>query len=1514
MYSYTSGIENTQPIYQHSIGRCFTICQWATNFPTGTPGNTYLAFTFSGGKLFQQNQPWTTGQYYLVEWGGLAEPYLPPPTTAGGQVIVKNIVKNEAGASWNMANIVITVSDGTITYTPNIITRGTDTITIDLQPGYKRFSLKLDDGTTRGPFTNQYVHFQLPYIQTLYARAFAAGSPITITGGNFGVNTTGLSINAGGGLCVSPAIIEDYTTVICNLGASVAINGNTQSLLPIYITYDANNFVYTHRNNIPFYDFNTMTVIRACVDCQGVYGDVRAMISGAPVLDYNTPYQGTVVNSLQSDTIVKTYNLGSNKLCEGLDCSGTSSIPIKDLGGPLNNVVGFSSFTNCLPSVIYCNGASGFSTSTWYILFGQETGTGKLYNLLGQTSTVNEFAFYGGYQPTAPAATTALVDTAGGAITYTVGTTAGFKFSSRSFTFRGTTYSFPNIKLAAQNTLTLNIPEGTGTGYLVGVSIESKTFANTITVSYNKPTITSINPRITSIDAQVVINGNNFGPTIVGVVVTITLGATTKTVSCTMQTKHTALACTLPGGFGSQTVTVTVGGQSGTYTYAYQAPVITNVDQVGTTINVYGTTLGLTMAAVVCTPTLTSPSFTTNADPQIYSGSSDGTTRNGPVTLTISGTPTNAFQYNYKPIVDSTAGLKTGASSLITLSGKFLSVTRASNAAATVSVVIDGVTPCTTPANPTNGLKLTCTAPALTGSHTIEVTIDGKTSVSASLVAPAPTVVSYTQSLTTLVITGTNFGTSTSGVSILVGGISFNPTSVSDNTITATIPDTLRNGPLSVTVGGQPSTGTVNLAIAPAPISTTPVPTDGGPLVITGKYMNKYDYQSNQLTVTVTLGTNTPCTGASVTTDYTQVTCTAPPGIGINIPVTVTIGTQPSSNPMGYSYLAPSIIDIVQSHSLPEITITGANFGQSTSTIGISFSGVNNIPVSKFVAQYTSFVVPIPTTSRSDKVTVTVGTQTALQYLALRPIIASVGSPATQGSSITITGTFLQKVTYSGAATNVVVSVDNSLSCDLPTFPGTDGSALVCNAPAGTGPTHTAVVSIDNTASDSHAFTYQPPLINNIDQTDQVATFTGANFGSAAVTAVVNFGDGLTATPSSIVDSVLSLNIPLAARNGPFSVVVDTLPSNNFDYAITPVITDVTSAPITGGKITISGYYLNNMRQNNTATSWSASLLPSTSCNGLFKEADDTLSHLSCTLPSGSGTHTLSLTIDGKTVTKSFVYGLPVISTAEVDANNKINITGDNLFAQGVNTTVLFGSSLIASPSFSGASIIFDAPAGALNDYVTIFIDGAPVKTASPVNLYPILASASPSTTAGSAIVLSGSFLNSYDAANAQTTLTVVINGQPCQVTADTETTSKQVVAPAGVGSALTVTITVNGLSSSINTFAYLPPTISNIFQSGNSISVVGTNFGSSKDTLNAPTGMTTTDVGEIYATFTLPTFYRSGDITITVGGQTASHSFIITPIITSFVATYADGGDVVITGSYLNGQWEKRYLHRRLC
>ncbi|EFA77937.1 hypothetical protein PPL_08582 [Heterostelium album PN500] len=1505
-FVYNSGVEVGDKIYSGALGRCYTVCQWSQGYPSTSADKTLLALNNVNNRYEFSNEAFGQNNLYLLEYGGLTEPYFPPPTTMGGNVNIKNMITSEAGVKWNMTSnaLLVTVSSASDTYNATITATLTSSITVVIKQGIEAFNVTIRDLTGTRTFTGTF-HYQVPFIQTVYSYSQIAGSIITLYGSNFDNPDTGVSaISVATGTqrtpCTSATVLIPYTAITCVLGATS--DGNTVTMFPLTVYSGGSNFVY-NTSRIPFYDPSTLRVIRiADVKLPDEFPIVQSMISSskATTVDGNVAYHGVVTSATQAKQISNIFNFVvggvSTTVFQGLTLSGSNMV-INNLGGPNNGVPVFTIANGaCNSNYVYC-GAGGvrINYSTAYVLFFQNT-TANLPDIRSVSwDKAGEMVFYG-LDPVQLAPVSYLLDTTGGAIKLINGGSNGFALSNRTITFQGTVYG----SVYQENTTSLNIqiPAGTGLNNPLTVTIENQFTLKNAIINFKPPTISSITPKLTSFGGNVIITGTQFGPTATNVSATIKIGVNTyPCANMQIYTPHQQLMCTLPSGSGSNLVfTLNVNGQTTTYQYSYSEPVISSITQNGELINIVGTGFGFDNNQLTTIQNTTILTITVSGDPQTIVAQCPSNMMNGGFTIVSSGLPSTPYDLYLKPIIKAISPApSTTTVTQINISGSFLNTLRVNGTNAILNVTYDGISiSCTS--GIVAGTSLSCQLPPITGYHTLVVNSDNVASDPFTFSAATPTIQSVSQDKSSITVVGTNYGNDKSKVSLNYGGNTISADSVTGgNTIIATLPDYQTNGFISVIIDNVESTRQI-FKLSPVITSVSSTNTTGGPIIITGLFFNQVNSSGIALPYSVSVS-GTPCTNLVFSVSNTEIQCVAPRGVGTGNQIQVTIDSMPGVSL--FNYYPPYIASISQNLAIPQITITGFNFGPNS--FNLTFCSAWSLGST---VNDNQIIYNVPTTSKNDYLTIAVsGQQSNSYYLPLTPIVSNIGNPPTQGGSVTILGTFITDKSFAGVPLDIAVNFENG-QCLNPSYDQSNND-LVCSAPSGTGINKKAIVTIDSMPSAPFTFSYMAPQLTGFSQVGMIGTIAGEQFGSNSSLITASFVS-LTNTATRVLPIVgntesIEVDILPFALSGQLTLHVDGQDSNSISYLLAPVLYSVTSAPLSGGVITVAGHFLNTVSSNGTETFLSITLQSNIPCTNVAKLADDDFSYLTCLLPPGNSENvSLTVTIDGISASIPFSYGAPVISSISVDANNQINITGTNMFADGYNTVVNFGSETYTTFTNTSNSIIFTAPAGQVNDIVSITLNG---RTSNGImtRLYPIITSVTGSATVGSNVTVTGTFLNSYRGDLTTTTFSATVDGMNCLVYPDDSKTSKIIQVPAGTGADLPFTIIIDGRSATTEFSFDAPTTNGTITQDGSLITVYGGNFGTDLSVVNPPNGMTAISVVQDTLVFQLPDTYQSGTISFEIDGQQAIFYLYVTPIITEFSTQVATGGDIVIKGKYFN-------------
>jgi MYXO-CTERM domain-containing protein len=489
----------------------------------------------------------------------------------------------------------------------------------------------------------------------------------------------------------------------------------------------------------------------------------------------------------------------------------------------------------------------------------------------------------------------------------------------------------------ANTQLACTVPAGQGKANPVTVKTTWTTYLGTQvftvtsptsaqTFDYNPPSVTLLSPSpMPTVGGTLTLTGASMGLT----------GATVKVnnIACpvTSQT-HTQIQCTMAAGVGANLpVIVTVAAQvSASVPISYTAPSITSIAGAhgtagGSALTVNGdnfgpsaATLTVTVGGVACpvsSHTQTSATCTLPAGQGAV-----------PVVVSVGGqsSPASIFTYDAPAITTVSPAVLPTTGGTLTLTGTNFglsgTVTVGGNACPVTSYSHTQIV-CTAPAGVGTGLTITVTSGGQSGSSTVSYAAPSLASVSA---ATKPT-----QGGVAVTLAGSNLGAS--GATVTVGGAPCPVTSQTHTQVRCTLPPGQGTGlAVVLSVGGQ-SSNTLSFAYDPPVITgLAPAagPTSGGALTIDGANFGVFG-----ATVTID-GVACPVTSSS----HTTIVCTAPPGVGLDLPVVVTVAGQ-SSAPAFFDHLAPAITSLVPDHGPmaggTTLTVNGSNFGASGATVTV---------------------------------------------------------------------------------------------------------------------------------------------------------------------------------------------------------------------------------------------------------------------------------------------------------------------------------------------------------------------------------------------------------------------------------------------------------------------------------------------------------------------------------------------------------------------------------------------------
>jgi hypothetical protein len=561
------------------------------------------------------------------------------------------------------------------------------------------------------------------------------------------------------------------------------------------------------------------------------------------------------------------------------------------------------------------------------------------------------------------------------------------------------------------------------------------------------PTITNLNPTSGLVGTPVTITGTNFGAS---------QGTSTVTFNGTAATptgwSATSIAVPVPAGATTGNVVVTVGGTASngvTFNVTVPPPSITNLNPtsglVGASVTITGANFGASqgISSVKFNGTAATPTSwsATSISAPVPAGATTGN-----VVVTVGGVPSNGVTFTVlvPPSITSLTPNSGTVGTSVTIAGANFGASQG-----TSTVTFNG-----TAAAPTSWSATSIAVPVPTGATTgnIVVTVGALASngMNFTLVVP-PSITSLTPNSgtagTAVVIAGANFGATQGTSTVTFNGLATTPTVWSATSITAPVPNGATNGNVTVTVSGVASNGVTFTVTSPGPSLTSLGLTQGpvGALVtITGT-----NFGAIQGTSTVTFnGTvGTPSAWSDTSIDVTVPVGATTGNVVVNV-------NSIASNGLPFTVTPPPNITSISPTSGPigaVVTINGTNFGP---TVGTRVSGVTFNGVSARTTSWsdTQIILPVPVGATTGNVVVSVGgvpSNGVLFTVTAPPAIVTVnptGGPA--GTSVTISGSNFgstqgtSTLTFNGTAATPTSWSNTSIVAPVPTG-ATTGNVVV---------------------------------------------------------------------------------------------------------------------------------------------------------------------------------------------------------------------------------------------------------------------------------------------------------------------------------------------------------------------------------------------------------------------------------------------------------------------------------------
>ncbi|EFA80706.1 hypothetical protein PPL_06292 [Heterostelium album PN500] len=1506
-FQFFTGPEQGQTLYYSLSGQCTMYC----NFIVGRPDSNSLAnavyYDPTGNGLTNDQLLATSATYFLIEYAPANEPFIPPAPTSGGVVTISGLTAFDMSAiSLSMKPL----SGGGAAIPITINSKSTDSMVVVIPPGSGAFNLTITDQVKS--YSNQNYKYQSPWFQAVYPNAMSASALVTVVGNNFGAveSTIQLQVGTSSYTCQNLKFLQPHTDFVCQLPTNFVA-----PLFPLQIR-QSNGGERLSTYQVSIYDKSSMRMI-GIVPSFNTYLMSVTLFQAAYTIDSYKVYMGIPGSLAQLNLLTSVISFSTVCTTYHVSAIGNgNNVLMKNNGGPFDStiIVNSTKFCDSTKSV-YCPGPPvGSFGATVPITLNQ------LYNFnflspmkyAGTTSsTVGNYCnlVYSGINPTiAPAdLTIRLFNTSGGTLNLAMPSGSGFKYTTRTLVIGAVTID--TTITASPNALSILIPPGFGSSKAAVLLFESIISVTAPSIGYYPPYITGISKPPTS-GGLVVIDGLNLGNRVD--IITIAFGATPCS-TITITNNHTQITCQVAAGVGANYASnIFVGSQiqTNSFYFSYQSPVITGISQFGNTLIVNGHNFGQNsgQSGMQVPQNLNTAALGTALDgseqinitlPVVF--------KNGPIAIQVGGSVSNSFEYLFTPSIISIEPVVPVTGGLITIKGAYLNDLR-SNSTSTNPQVLLGNKPCNDLSfgADTQFTYIYCTAPAGTGYNLpVQVVIDGIQSNTLNTFSYYPPVISsFIQNHLVATIAGSNFSTDFTAVTVHFNGNSVPATGINPlrNSIVVPIPLDTLNGKISVTVSGQTSPD-FDFTLSPTIVSVSALPTNGTNILINGYFFNSVNINGDPLALSITID-KIACENPAIQPgNNTAVTCDAQSGSGVNHTLEVTIGTD--SDDIFISYLPPTITRITMNGTHAQVY--GVDFASSQSLITANvpcqggYQVVETTDLSGSPAEQ-NILVLLPSNALNGEISLVVDQQLSnLQPYSLMPWIESSSLVATAGGSIVLTGQHFTSARFDGNATEVVVDVEGQSCTNVQINSFTE---LTCIAPSGSGVSSQITVQIDSTLSNYWDYAYIPPTIDSITQNGLVALVNGTNLGLVANVAWFQIGD-LQSTSTNAFDSYITTTIPAFSQSGEFYLDINGQRSNNLTITLTPVLNSISSVATTGGLITISGYYLNGFRQDGTATSLSVTFPGAKECDSPSFLANDVhYSYITCNAPSGAGKNIpVTVTIDGKPSQIDFSYGAPSIQNITVSNSNYIVVNGINFGSDPNQVNITLGTDVISEFTLvDNTRIEFQALNTSLNGLVVVTIDER-VSNGIQASLYPQLISVTKSDTQGSIVNITGNYLNGLAADGQPTVASITIDGVPCQsISWANDHNNVYCTAPENSGVNHILVITIDSRSSNSILLNYNPPSITSITQDTDTISVTGTNFGNTTTGVTFSTGFNILSVSHQLVVATLNRNTKNGMISITVNTQQSQTSLLkLTPIITNCTSISPYGGDITISGRYLN-------------
>ncbi|KAF2069504.1 hypothetical protein CYY_009182 [Polysphondylium violaceum] len=564
--------------------------------------------------------------------------------------------------------------------------------------------------------------------------------------------------------------------------------------------------------------------------------------------------------------------------------------------------------------------------------------------------------------------------------------------------------------------------------------------------------------------------------------------------------------------------------------------------------------------------------------------------------------------------------------------------------------------------------------------------------------------------------------------------------------------------------------------------------------------------------------------------DYTDLTMIIPPGYG-NISMLHSFFKW-----YNVTYAPPTVSQAVENNNL--VTVTGDNFYIDPKVVVVTLDSTTTVQgdaIKSTDHQKLVFGNEFTYTDQN-KLSISIGGVNSVKDFSFPtyPSLLNSTSSPNKGGLITITGKRLNAKRKNGDPSVIKVTIDGKPCTDVKNIIDGDFGSISCNAPFGIKDGLDVFVEIDSLKSAVPIkFSFSPPVITSVSQSDDVFTIFGESLGVVGQSKVIVNGQEYTNVDkiSDQLDS-LTIKLPKSVQSGVMQVTWNAKQSPVFEFNVKPMITSITNSTSLGSKITISGFYLFQHKFNSTEPlniTMSSPAISGFQC-GQQDAVDaqvDNGTTLVCTAGPGVGLNNkVTLTIDSLSNTGLLSYQAPTLDNAHQDVTDGV-ISGTNFGFNKDLIQILFAGKVYPATAVQNHTIVrFDIPKSSVPGPISIKVAGQPSGQVF-FSLSPVLSGYSNITTEGGLFIIQGLFFNKSSVFN------VTVGGKECtnaKVHNDNNSLLECIL-KSGTGANHTIHVTMDGkeISNSNITFAYDRPTVlavSKVNETGGIITITGTSFG----------------------------------------------------------------------------------------